>query len=89
MAKMVGAGAGAEIFDELGAEAYRLRNTLDNISETQQSHKTSVADPDPVGSGPFWSDPDPDVWERIWFRIRALINDSVSTFLVCVKAINT
>jgi hypothetical protein len=30
---------------------------------------------------------DPDVWDRI--RIRALINDSVSTFLVCVKAINT
>jgi hypothetical protein len=48
---------------------------------------TSVADPDPVGSGPFWSDPDPDVWDRI--RFRALINYSVSTFLVCIKAINT
>jgi hypothetical protein len=49
----------------------------------------SVADPDPVGSGPFWSDPDPDrdVWNRI--RIRALINDPISTFLVCVKAIST
>jgi hypothetical protein len=47
----------------------------------------SVADPDPVESGPFWSDPDPDVWDRI--RIRALINDSISTFLVCIKAINT
>jgi hypothetical protein len=39
------------------------------------------------GSGPFWSDPDPDVWDRI--RILALINDPISTFLVCVKAINT
>jgi hypothetical protein len=50
---------------------------------------SSVADPDPdpVGSGPFWSDPDPDVWDRI--RINALINDSISTFLVCIKAINT
>jgi hypothetical protein len=26
---------------------------------------TSVVDPDLVGSGPFWSDPDPDVWDRI------------------------
>jgi hypothetical protein len=34
---------------------------------------SSVADPDPVGSGPFWSapDPDPDVWDRI--RIRSKI----------------
>jgi hypothetical protein len=37
---------------------------------------TSVADP--VGSGPFWSDRDPDVWERI--RILALVNDPISTF---------
>jgi hypothetical protein len=53
----------------------------------------SVADPDPVGSGPFWSDPDPDsdpdVWDRFRIRILALINDPISTFLVCVKAINT
>jgi hypothetical protein len=49
----------------------------------------SVADPDPVGSGPFWSDPDPDIWDRIRIRILALINDPISTFLVCVKAINT
>jgi hypothetical protein len=41
----------------------------------------SVADPDPVGFGPFWSDPDPDVWD--------LINYYISTFLVCIKAINT
>jgi hypothetical protein len=40
-------------------------------------------DPDPVGSGPFWSDP--DVWDRI--RILALIDDPISTFLVCVKAV--
>jgi hypothetical protein len=40
----------------------------------------SVADPNPVGSGPFWSDP--DVWDRI--RILALINDPISTFW-CVK----
>jgi hypothetical protein len=26
-------------------------------------HANSVADPDTVGSGPFW--PDPDVWDRI------------------------
>jgi hypothetical protein len=34
---------------------------------------------------------DPDVWDRIRFRIRilALINGPISTFLVCVKAINT
>jgi hypothetical protein len=44
----------------------------------------SVADLDPVGSGLFLSDPDPDVW-----GVLALINDSVSTFLVCEKAINT
>jgi hypothetical protein len=24
-----------------------------------------VEDPNPVGFGPFWSDPDPDVWDRI------------------------
>jgi hypothetical protein len=47
----------------------------------------SVADPDPVGSGPFWSDPDPDVWDRI--RILALINDHISTFLVCLQAKDT
>jgi hypothetical protein len=49
----------------------------------------SVADPDPVGSGPFWSDPDPDGWDRIRIRIRALRNDLSLTFLVCVQAINT
>jgi hypothetical protein len=49
--------------------------------------KIRVADPDPVGSGPFWSDPDPDVWKRI--RILALKNDLISTFFVSVKAINT
>jgi hypothetical protein len=43
-----------------------------------------VGDPDPVGSGPFWSDP--DFWDRI--RILALIDDPISTFLVCVKAVN-
>jgi hypothetical protein len=36
------------------------------------------------GSGPFCSDP--DVWDRI--RILALIDDPISTFLVCVKAVN-
>jgi hypothetical protein len=43
--------------------------------------------PDPAGSGPFWSDPDPDVWDRI--RNWALINDHISTFLVCLKAKDT
>jgi hypothetical protein len=47
----------------------------------------SVADPDPVGSGPCYSDPDLDVWDQI--RILALINDPISTFLVREKAINT
>jgi hypothetical protein len=46
-----------------------------------------VTDQDPVGSEPFWSDPDLDVWDRI--RIPALINDTTSTFLGCAKAINT
>jgi hypothetical protein len=31
------------------------------------------------------ADPDPDVWDRI--RILGLINDHISTFSVCVKAI--
>jgi hypothetical protein len=47
----------------------------------------SVADTDPVGSGPFWSDL--DVWDQIWIRILALINDPISTFLGCEKATNT
>jgi hypothetical protein len=39
--------------------------------------------------GPFWSDL--YVWDRIGIQIRimALIHESVSTSLVCVKAINT
>jgi hypothetical protein len=44
---------------------------------------SSVMDPVPVRSGPFWSDP--DVWDQI--RILALIDDHISTFLVCAKAI--
>jgi hypothetical protein len=41
----------------------------------------SVVDPDPVGSGLFLSDPNPDryVWDRI--RILALINYPIETFL--------
>jgi hypothetical protein len=41
-----------------------------------------VADRDPVGPGPFWSDPDldPDVRDRI--LILALINEPKSAFLV-------
>jgi hypothetical protein len=46
--------------------------------------KTSVADPDPVISGPFWSDPDPDDWDQI--RILALINDPILTFLYMCKS---
>jgi hypothetical protein len=45
---------------------------------------------------PIRSDPDllgqiriPDVCDRIRFRILALIKDHISTFLVCVKAMNT
>jgi hypothetical protein len=45
----------------------------------------NIADPD--GSGPFWPDLDPDVWDRIRIRIQlrilALLNDLISTFLVC------
>jgi hypothetical protein len=42
----------------------------------------SVADPDPdlVGSGPFWSDPDPDLGLNKCPNIN---------FLMCFKAINT
>jgi hypothetical protein len=44
-----------------------------------QQHKSSVADPDP------------NLFGRIWIRIRilVLINDHKSTFLECVKAIDT
>jgi hypothetical protein len=45
--------------------------------------------PDPVGSEPFWSDPDLDVRDRIRIWILILINDPILIFLVCVKAINT
>jgi hypothetical protein len=31
-----------------------------------------VADPDPVGSGPFWQDPDPEFFYRIRIRILAM-----------------
>jgi hypothetical protein len=41
----------------------------------------SVADPDLVGSGPFWSDPDPDPGPNK--------RPPVFTFLVCVTTINT
>jgi hypothetical protein len=51
--------------------------------------KSSVADLEPVGSGPFWSGSDPDLFGRIRIRIMALINDPISTFLVCVKAKDT
>jgi hypothetical protein len=37
----------------------------------------------------IWSDPDPDVWDWIRIQILALLNDPISTFLKCVKAINT
>jgi hypothetical protein len=54
----------------------RIRNTW---SLFVMFPRSSV--PDPVGFGPFWSDPD------VWDRIRALRN--ILTFLVCVQAINT
>jgi hypothetical protein len=38
--------------------------------------KNSVADPDPVGS---------DLFGRIWIQFPALINDHISTFLLCVN----
>jgi hypothetical protein len=41
----------------------------------------SVADPDSVGSGSFWSDPDADVWDRIRIQILALISNPISIFL--------
>jgi hypothetical protein len=46
---------------------------LDVSGCTMYIRYSSVADP--VGSGNFWSDPDPDVWDRI--RILALINDAI------------
>jgi hypothetical protein len=45
----------------------------------------SVADLNPVRSGPFWSDP--ELWD--WIRTLVLINALKSTFFVCVKAIKT
>jgi hypothetical protein len=45
------------------SEAETLRLQCD----TATSFLTSVADPDPVGSGPFWSDP--NVWD-LFGRIR-------------------
>jgi hypothetical protein len=47
---------------------------------------SSVADP--VRSGPFWSDLDPDVWDRIRSRTRilVLINDTILTFLCMRKS---
>jgi hypothetical protein len=58
------------------------RTKIDWLLAPQRCSVSSVADPDPVGSGPFWSDPYPDVWDRI--RILALINDHIS--IVCLKA---
>jgi hypothetical protein len=62
-----------------------------SVGDVINNITNSVADPDPVGSGPFWLDPDLDVWDRIQNRIRilALINDHISTFLVCLKAKDT
>jgi hypothetical protein len=53
-------------------------NLQQNISLKNQGSPVniSVANPDLVGSGPFWSD-------------LALINDPISTFVVCAKDINT
>jgi hypothetical protein len=55
-----------------------IRQNFDNIV-CKTSDYTSGADPDQVGSGPFWSDLDPDVWDRI--QILALINDLLSYFI--------
>jgi hypothetical protein len=74
---------------EQGCNTRAQAPEFSEMRHTQHRLKFSVADPDPVGSGPYWSDPDPDVWDRIWFRIRALRNDLTLTFLVCVQAINT
>jgi hypothetical protein len=47
----------------------------------------NVADPDPGKIKTSVADPDtdPNVWDRIWIRILAFINDHISTFLECVK----
>jgi hypothetical protein len=47
---------------------------------------SSVADQDTVGSRPFCSDTDPDVWDRIRFRILTLINYHISTFFGVCKS---
>jgi hypothetical protein len=41
---------------------------IPNLSEWLLAPVCNVADPDPIGSGPFWPDPDPDVWDRIRIR---------------------
>jgi hypothetical protein len=77
---------------------FSLAGTVHSVQQSklyfylENSVKTSVADldPDPVGSGPFWSDPDPDpdVWDRIriLIRILALIYDPKSTFFGVCKS---
>jgi hypothetical protein len=44
-----------------------------------------VTYPDPVTSGNFWSDSDPNVYDRI--PTLALINDLTKTVFVCINAI--
>jgi hypothetical protein len=48
---------------------YDVRDS-ENMVKSKQYVVSSVADPNPVGSGPFWSDSVlyPDVWDRIQIK---------------------
>jgi hypothetical protein len=54
------------------------RRFLANLDPQGSYSRVANLDLDPVGFRTFWSDPDP-----------GLNNDSMSTLMVCVKAINT
>jgi hypothetical protein len=82
-----------EFLSKVGCMVLVLTNLFEGVLPVPKCVSASVADPDPVGSGPFWSVPDLDFWDRIQIRFRililALIKDSISAFLMCVKALNT
>jgi hypothetical protein len=68
-----------------GSKRYLTHFTKLILPDAQShEHNRSVADPDPVGSGNFRSDPDPDLFGRIWIRILALIKIKQKLFW-CVE----
>jgi hypothetical protein len=47
------------------------------VNTMYQNFSYADLDPDPVVSGPFWSVPYPDAWDRTRIRNLALINDPI------------